>query len=312
MTPIDDDLLTALRAARPATSEQPSAASPEATATLTRILQTPRAPARRQRRSRRWFLRLAIPVTAAVAAAVTLAVTLSSSGTPSINPAVARVRIAVLDAFQRDSGHILYAAYTSKSPKGVVVTQRKWTYPAFPVAGQQVKYRVFSFRSGAPTEDSESVYTENAAATNLSLWSTQGPRSAEVTAVVYATKTWSKQRTSSFPLSTGLSPSLIKNQIASGDFALAGQGRADGRQALKLTWLTRFGSVKTTTDLWVDARTYQPLRDSSTMRVALRNREETLQTQTTDFRILAATPANLRLLSPPIPPGFTRTATPRS
>jgi hypothetical protein len=34
-----------------------------------------------------------------------------------------------------------------------------------------------------------------------------------------------------------------------------------------------------------------------------------LETDTIEYHILPATPANLNLLKPPIPPGFTRTAT---
>jgi hypothetical protein len=53
MTPLDDDLLTALRAARPAASCQPSATSPKATAMLIGIMRTPRAPA--PGRAHRWL-----------------------------------------------------------------------------------------------------------------------------------------------------------------------------------------------------------------------------------------------------------------
>jgi hypothetical protein len=59
MTPLDDDLLTALRAARPGTGYQPSATSPEAGAMLARIMRTPRAPA--LRRTHRWLLQARRP-----------------------------------------------------------------------------------------------------------------------------------------------------------------------------------------------------------------------------------------------------------
>jgi hypothetical protein len=52
MTPLDDDLLTSLLAARPDPGYQPSAASPVATAMLARILQTDRDPAPRGTRRR--------------------------------------------------------------------------------------------------------------------------------------------------------------------------------------------------------------------------------------------------------------------
>jgi len=52
MTPLDDDLLTSLQAARPDPGYQPSAASPVATAMLARILQTDRNKAARGTRRR--------------------------------------------------------------------------------------------------------------------------------------------------------------------------------------------------------------------------------------------------------------------
>jgi hypothetical protein len=61
-----------------------------------------------------------------------------------------------------------------------------------------------------------------------------------------------------------------------------------------------------TTLLSVDARTYQPLRSVMTTRA--RPHDALLETDTTQYQILLATPANLSLLTPPIPPGFTRTA----
>lgn len=307
MTHLDDDLLTALRGARPGTGDQPSAASPEATATLIRILQTPRTPVRRRNHTRRRFLLAGIPATAAIAAAAVAAVTLTSPGkAPGTNPTASSVRAAVLDAFQKDSGDIMYTAQTIKLARGGVLTQREWMYPAFATPGQQVRYRLFSLNNGAPSRDSESIYTQNAAATHLRLSTTQGPRSAEVTDVEYATKTWSRARTSTFPLGLDLSPALVRSQIASGNFAVAGKGQVQGRQALKLIWRTSFSSMKAATTLWVDAKTYQPLRTSSSLRVGA----APFQTSTAQYQILAATPANLGLLTPPIPAGFTHTATP--
>jgi hypothetical protein len=80
-----------------------------------------------------------------------------------------------------------------------------------------------------------------------------------------------------------------------------------GRRALELTWSRTTGPMITSSTLWVDDQTYLPLRSVLTMRG--RAEGTPLQTVTTEYEILSATPANLNLLTPPIPAGFTRTAT---
>jgi hypothetical protein len=309
MTPPEDDLLTALRAARPAPYDQPSAASPEAAAMLTRILRARHDPAPRVIRRR--LLIACLPALAAVAAAAVLAAAVISSGPGSTRPTVSSVRTAVLDAFQRDSGDIVYTNRTIQYRKGPVMTQRAWTSPAFPAPGNQVRFRLFELQGGVPVEDTESIYVQDAAAGQLSMSTTQGPRTAEIIDVEYATRTWSRQQSSSVLLAGSLSPSLIRDQVASGGFTVAGTTSLNGRKAVELTWSRSFGRRRTvTTTLWVDARTYLPLRSAATMRVRAAGLHDVLlETDTMVYQILPAIPGNLDLLAPPIPAGFTRTAT---
>jgi hypothetical protein len=307
MIALDDDLLTALRAARPALSDEPPAlsalsASPEAAVMLVRILEVPRDP--RPRMTRRRLLLAGVPAAAAAVAAAAVAV--AASGPGSTRPTVSGVRAAVLDAFEQDSGDIVYATRTIRRPKGPVVTHQAWTYPAFAVPGQRVRFRLFQFSDGVPVQDTESVYTQDAASASLSLSTTQGPRTAEITDVQYRTQTWSRQQSSSVLLAGSLSPSLIRDQIASGHFTVIGPVELDGRRAVELTWSTSPGRLTVTTTLWMDAGTYFPLRSVAVMRAPLGN--AVLETDTTHYQILPATPANLSLLTPPIPAGFTRTA----
>ncbi|HEV2936223.1 MAG TPA: hypothetical protein VGY96_24130, partial [Streptosporangiaceae bacterium] len=77
--------------------------------------------------------------------------------------------------------------------------------------------------------------------------------------------------------------------------------------AVELTWSPRRGPMTVTTTLWVDAQSYVPLRSVEMMRAG--PRDNVLETDTTDYQILPATRANLDLLNPPIPAGFTETAT---
>jgi hypothetical protein len=303
MTPLDDDVLTALRAARPGAGDEPSADSPEAAAMLARILQTRRDPA--PHLTRRRLMLAGIPAVAGVAAAAVVAAVVASSGPGSVRPTVAGVRTAVLDAFQRTSGDIVHSIRTIQLSKGPVMTQQGWTYPAFPVPGQQVRFRLFQLNNGVPVEDTESIYIQDNSS-GLSQSTTQGPRSAEIIDVEYATRTWSRQQSSSVLLAGSLSPSLIRGEIASGRFTVLGRVSLDGRQAIELTWSSSLGRLAVTTTLWVDAQTYLPLRSTSTMRAALHGAP--LETDTTVYQILSATPSNLDLLSPPIPAGFTRTA----
>ena len=303
MIPLDDDLLAALRAARPDPGYQPSADSPEAAAMLARILRARRDPARRM--TRRRLVLAGLPAMAGVAAAAVVGAAVTSSGPGSTRPTVSSVRTAVLDAFERDSGDIVYTTRTIQWSRGPVTTQQAWTYPAFPVPGQQVRFRLFQSQNGVPVEDTESIYIQDNSS-GLTQSTTAGPHSAEIIDVEYATRTWSRQQSSSVLLAGSLSPSLIRDEIASGRFTVLGRVSLAGRQAIELTWSSSLGRLTVTTTLWVDAQTYQPLRSVATTRAALH--DLLITAATTEYHILPATPANLDLLSPPIPAGFTRTA----
>lgn len=95
-----DDLLTALRAARPDPGYQPSPASPEALALLARVTATPHHPERAHpRRPPRRLILVGIPAIAAAAAAGGVVVATRDSAGPL--PEAATLRIAILDAFDQ-------------------------------------------------------------------------------------------------------------------------------------------------------------------------------------------------------------------
>jgi hypothetical protein len=324
MSRLDDDLLAALRAARPDPGYQPSATSPEGRAMLARVLRSREDRAARPRLAGlRWRSRplvLAGLSAVAGAAAAAVLVTFVTAPGPVSPPSAATVRAAVLDAFERDSGAIVYATRTIKELGSPTERQQMWTYPAWPASGQQVRFRLFDFRNAVPVEDTESIYRAGPWSNRLTLPTTGGPRVARIIDVDYATRTWWRGLSSSVLLGQGLSPAVIRQQIASGGFTVVGTVRLHGRRAVELTWSRRFGPrIVMTTRLWVDARTYLPLQSVTTewighshlevngKRVAP-GRRLALSTDTTQYHILPATPATLALLIPPIPAGFTRAA----
>src|SRR5260221_11983711 len=99
MPPLNDDLLTALRAAHPAPGYQPSATSPEATAMLARILQARHDLAPRVIRRR--LMLAGLPAVAGAAAATVGGVSVASSGSGSTRPTGSSVRPAGPHAFGR-------------------------------------------------------------------------------------------------------------------------------------------------------------------------------------------------------------------
>ena len=95
-------------------------------------------------------------------------------------------RTAVLDALQQDSGDILQASVEYQDfGSGVESARSTWVYPAFPAVGQQVRFREVDYRKGKPSQDVESIYTEDEALEHTSMSTTQGPGSAMIVGVDY-------------------------------------------------------------------------------------------------------------------------------
>lgn len=296
MNQSEDDLLTALRAARPDQGYQPSPASPEATAMITRILGTHPERSRAPRPIRRRLVLAGIPAVAGVTA-VGAAVAMRTGATSPASSVltVASVRTAMLDAFERSSGDIEATVVTIHGAPAVV--RRSWAYPAFPQPGQQVRTRGELVLNGAPEIDSAIVYVEPRPGS--------GPVKTQELMVNYQSRTWSKLHSTVLLVTIlgdgDLSPSAIRKQIADGEFKVAGTGRIAGRQAIKLYWATP-GARPGNTILWADAMTFLPLRAIFTNGFpgALPGDPVTI-----NFQILPVTSANLKLLTPPIPAGFT-------
>src|SRR5258707_6531189 len=221
MSQLDDDLLAALRAARPDPGYQPSATSPDARAMLARVLRSREDRAVRPRLAGlRWrprpLLLAGLSAVAGAAVAAVLVTFVTAPGPGSSPSPVAKVRAGVLDAFERASGDIVYATRTVKELGSPTESQQIWTYPAWPASGQRVRVRVFGHQNGVPVEDTESIYIAGPWSNRLTLPTTGGPRVAEIIDVDYATRAWWRGLSSSVLLAPGLSPAVIRDQIASG------------------------------------------------------------------------------------------------
>ncbi len=308
----DDDLLTALRSASPGAGDRPSPRSPEAAALLSRILGGSGEPAPVRRRvTRRRLVLAGLPALAAAVAAVVIAVAVAQPGPGPGRLAPDAVRTAVLDALRQDGGDILQVRVEYQAFGGVADgTSSTWVYPAFPVVGQQVRFREADYRDGKPSQDVESVYTEDEALEHTSMSTTEGPGSAKIVGVDYPSRTWASFTTSSPLVDLTVSPALIRSEIASGNFTVDGIVKLNGRDAVKLGWTRKAGPARfgptTVTTLWVDATTYVPLRMTSRMVINQPAPARTVEATTLTYQLIPATAASLKTLTPPIPAGFTR------
>jgi hypothetical protein len=127
----------------------------------------------------------------------------------------------------------------------------------------------------------------------------------EITAVMYREATWwravSKASAGSAPHGCGPGlkigpagwPAAIRFELKCGLTSTDGRQRVDGIDAIKLT-----GQKGLLVTLWVDPRTYLPVRVVSGVSAAAGPLTRT------DFRWLRPTPANLAHLNLQIPPGF--------
>jgi hypothetical protein len=296
-----DDLLTALRAARPDPGYQPSPTSPEAVALLSRITAGPLDSERlRPRRLPRRLVLAGIPAIAGAAAAGGIVAAMRESAGPSrpLSPTVggaipgaASLRTAILDAFEQASGDILAGVDTSVAPNGTTMfTERTWLYPMLPQRGQQVRMRVSVSGPGGQDTDYESF--------------TYGGPKATLIAVDYRNRTWFKGPNSPTIVGgSGPSPKQMRDAITRGTYQVVGTEKLGGRRALKLSFPFGDGPPGFTTFLWVDATTYALLQMVTTS--SYRNGDK-VGHNSLEYRVLPATQANLALLNPVVPAEFTR------
>lgn len=301
----NDIVWAALTAARPGPDFDPCPGSPAAVAMRDAVLSRPVARARRF--TQRRIALTAVPAAAMAVAAVIALVVVSPASHPTAGPGDAALRTAILDAWQQHAGDISDWTLTSQKPgHPMTVIRHGWSYPAFPAVGQTVRFRGLEYTGdGRLRDDSESFYRENAAMQQLNVPETSLPKFASIIRVDYLAHTWSKCVSDEYQFDTaglGMSPAALRAEIAHGTLTPGRTVELDGRQALELG--QKSGVPDEILTLYVDARTYVPLRATSVLTQLGSGRVNWIITLA--YKLVTATPAALRVLTPPIPAAFTR------
>jgi hypothetical protein len=272
-------------------------------------------------RRRRWLI---LPAAAAVAAAVALAVVLLPGAggrpAPSRLPAAASVAKAMLTAFDTVSGDVEYETQTGTVHGAVTDVYRNWSWPVQPVPGQrQLERTLFSGRSPA----SPAVkLTEDRGVDLIVPPAGVGIVRGQVTMVCFLGSgqtgcgygpnntrpgTWSRytaQVVASTDVGAGglFNPAALVRGIAGGAWRVVGRTTLEGQQAIELSETGHGTDIIEPLPvlLWVNARTYLPIR----MVVGTANASASTGMSVEEFRYLPPTAASLALLRVPIPPGY--------
>jgi hypothetical protein len=289
---------------------------------------TTASPARSTAPGRRWT-RPVVPAAAAAMMAGALGVSLAATDhhgraaiSPATSPSAASLREAILTAFSSSASSIAYSqSVWTTSGKATRVVE-VWTSPSEASPGQpQIRRQVVTAR-GQTVQDAQMIYTVPAPSSAPPLdcqVPVHAPKPPPIRAqsegaqatdgrlidVEYASRSWSDQSDTCIPVTQTATATQIRSTIASGDWRVVGHGDIDGRSAVELA-LGGPSRPASADLLWVDDRTFLPLRASATKGAS----SGVGNSLVTTYHFLADTPADRKSLVAPIPVGFTRTATP--
>jgi hypothetical protein len=234
-------------------------------------------------------------------------------------PSPASVGRAMLTAFNGVTGDIEYTTETGISRGVTVDVYRTWSWPAAPAPGQwQVERTLFSQRTPrvpvlALTEDNAVAYTTPRAGVQsapgrvtMVCYSGTGQTGCGFGPTQTSPGTWSQVNqkvwvsASDIKGAGGLSAADLARGIAKGYWQVVRRTRLEGQPAIELNETGRGPEVwdPLPTLLWVNARTYLPIR--------MVNGVGHATVSTNDWVFLRPTPANLALLRVHIPPGYPR------
>ena len=232
---------------------------------------------------------------AGLAVATVVAVTQAPAAPHNQTTAIAQVRVKLLAAMSAAGNDILVTHDASPGGGPGVADVYTWVYPWAASPGQRAQYRMLISYNGKKASDFSASYTVPDPGSRQML---SGPGIE----VDYSSRTWSKGKGQTGQ--SELNPSVLRRQIASGAWTVSGPVEFRGHRALKLTETATVHvkpgqTAQSTTQLWVDASTYLPLREYSTTRGV-----DAGPPFVADFQLLPPTSANLALLNAVIPPGF--------
>jgi hypothetical protein len=232
----------------------------------------------------------------------------AGSGPAAGLPSAASVSKAMLASFQAASGDILYEWQIGIHHGAVVDEYRDWFWPGQPVPGQQARERETVAQttpgSGRPlslTEDWGAVYSTPVTAKTSVLLTTVcfAAEGCGYDSTQTPGRTWSRVLLRTQPglsdISPGspFNPAMLAQAIARGQWRILRRTRLDGQPTIELSETAKGPVIPLPQLLWVNARTYLPLRCTG-------------PDATLGFAYLPPTRANLAALQVPIPRGFPR------
>jgi hypothetical protein len=231
-------------------------------------------------------------------------------------PSAASMGRAMLTAAYGVNGDILYTKQTGFSHGVVVDTYQDWSWPAVPVTGQLERtLEIFSERdpASAPlrlTETDEFSYTvppgnptEVKGRLTVVCYPTPGSKEGcgyggtNTPAGTYST--WDREFLNPNPGLNDLLPGALAKEITHGLWRVTGRGRYEGQPAIELTQTPKGMYRPLPVVLWVNARTYLPLR--------MLWGPGTPPSAVVSWSFLRPTKANLALLSARVPAGYPHT-----
>jgi hypothetical protein len=285
--------------------DEPTAPTPAARAGARRALDDAIVAERtgRHPRGRRLnVLRLAAiaAATAAVAALVVVG-PLAHDGSGGRAALPARLRSAVLAAYDAESANILHVHQTIIAPDGTDYVSDQWS--ALSASGQQVHTRLrFSDAAGTPLQDIE--FTSGVPG--------RGSRTAavgDVLGVDYRGHSWYKQAGGPVPPPPVQVPDVIAvgalpNRLAHGSWSDLGTTTLDGRAAIQLAEHNPPAGKLLT--VWVDTATHLPIQETLSY-TATEHGQTVDRTVTSTLEYLPPTASNRAQLNVTIPAGFTQT-----
>jgi hypothetical protein len=270
------------------------------------------------RRSRRIRARRRVPAVAtalAVTAAAVFAVTalLPARQAGGGLAAMPSLRARLLAAIVAARGDVLSAQVAPSGPGENGGSGQTLTFPWYPRPGQRVSMHTLGWGAdGRLFKDAESIFTMPAghgapSSTNPLDPGERGGADLDVTgtfiAVFPAKHAWGEWHHLSLTLGLSANAAGIRDELAQGQFKVIRRGVLNGHRAIELRLVLPSGHGRglhvTAARLWVDAATYLPMRQ------VLRFSDG--KQDTTDYRFLPPTPANLAKLRPVIPAGYHRT-----